>query len=48
MATIGAPATASARANVPDGVPAISAKGIVKHFGHLQALRGASHRPVPR
>jgi simple sugar transport system ATP-binding protein len=42
MATIGAPATASARANVPDGVPAISAKGIVKHFGHLQALRGAS------
>ncbi|MFL5687083.1 MAG: ATP-binding cassette domain-containing protein [Chloroflexota bacterium] len=42
MATIGAPATASGRANAPDGVPAISAKGIVKHFGHLQALRGAS------
>ncbi len=42
MATIGASATASGRANVPDGVPAISAKGIVKHFGHLQALRGAS------
>jgi simple sugar transport system ATP-binding protein len=43
MATTGAPvtATASARAGAP-GVPAIRATGIVKTFGHLQALRGAS------
>ena len=42
MATIGAPATASGRPDVREGVPAIRATGIVKHFGHLQALRGAS------
>jgi simple sugar transport system ATP-binding protein len=42
MATIGAPATASGRATPADGLPAIRATGIVKHFGHLQALRGAS------
>jgi len=42
LATIGAPATASGRPDVREGVPAIRATGIVKHFGHLQALRGAS------
>ena len=42
MATIGAPATAFGRPDVREGVPAIRATGIVKHFGHLQALRGAS------
>ena len=42
MATIGAPATASGRPDVREGVSAIRATGIVKHFGHLQALRGAS------
>ncbi len=47
MATIGAPATASGRPDVPEGVPAIRATGIVKHFGHLQALRGASIDLLP-
>jgi simple sugar transport system ATP-binding protein len=42
LATIGAPATAFGRPDVREGVPAIRATGIVKHFGHLQALRGAS------
>jgi len=44
MATTGAPVTSTApgRASAPDGVPAIRAIGIDKHFGHLQALRGAS------
>jgi D-xylose transport system ATP-binding protein len=44
LATTGAPmtATVSGRANAGGGVPAIRATGIVKHFGHLQALRGAS------
>jgi simple sugar transport system ATP-binding protein len=28
--------------DVPDGTPAIRATGIVKRFGHLEALRGAS------
>jgi simple sugar transport system ATP-binding protein len=43
MATIGPmTAAASGRAGGRAGVPAIRATGIVKHFGHLQALRGAS------
>ncbi len=44
MATIGAPTTApaSGQAEGRAGVPAIRATGIVKYFGHLQALRGAS------
>jgi len=47
LATIGAPATASGRPDVREGVPAIRATGIVKHFGHLQALRGASIDQCP-
>jgi len=44
MATNGAELAhlANRRDGTPDGVPAIRATGIVKWYGHLEALRGAS------
>lgn len=43
-ATIGDPTATDAarRAKARDGVPAIRAAGLVKRYGHLEALRGAS------
>ena len=38
----GSGATAETRGNLPANGDAITASGIVKHFGHVQALRGAS------
>ncbi len=37
-----APGSTDRRASAADGVPAIRATGIVKRYGHLHALRGAS------
>ncbi len=38
----GSGATAETRGDLPANGDAITASGIVKHFGHVQALRGAS------